>query len=118
MPGCALSAPTSNFNYPIRDNFCQQATPPVLAVRALREYDVPPKFRPLNFEGVLQVPPIPATWDYFFQFEDEGVNWRTTPTTPSSSSGWRSGARLEDLPEAQRPATMGSGVAVTRLTGT
>jgi hypothetical protein len=116
---CIISAPTSNFNYPIATNFCQQATPQCLQSARYENYDVPPKFPDLlNFEGVLQVPPHPGDVDYFFQFEDEGVNW-ADDTDYTIFVQWLAEPEpaLEALPEAQRPATMGSGGPVTPLTG-
>ena len=116
---CIISAPSSNYNYPIATNFCQQATPQCLQSARYENYDVPPKFPDLvNFEGVLQVPPHPGDVDYFFQFEDEGTNW-ADDTDYTVFVQWLAEPEpvAEAIPEAQRPATMGSGVGATALTG-
>ncbi|RPH68880.1 MAG: hypothetical protein EHM78_17310 [Myxococcaceae bacterium] len=116
---CIISAPSSNYNYPIATNFCQQATPQCLQSARYENYDVPPKFPDLaNFEGVLQVPPHAGDVDYFFQFEDEGTNW-ADDTDYTVFVQWLAEPEpvAEAIPEAQRPATMGAGVGATALTG-
>jgi hypothetical protein len=116
---CIISAPTSNFNYPIATNFCQQATPQCLQSARYENYDVPPKFPDLlNFEGVLKFRPIPATWTTSSSSRTRGVNW-ADDTDYTIFVQWLAEPEpaLEALPEAQRPATMGSGGPVTPLTG-
>ncbi len=116
---CIISAPQSNYNYPIATNLCQAPTPQCLQATRYENHDATPKFPNLaNFEGVLQVPPHAANQDYFLLFEDEGTNW-ADDTDYTILVEWLNEPEpaLEAIPEAQRPATMAAGAGATPLSG-
>ena len=115
---CIISAPQSNYNYPIATNLCLASTPQCLQSTRYENYDTTPKFPDLaNFEAVLQVPPSPGNVDYIFKFEDDGNNW-ADDTDYTVDITWMSEPdSAEAVPDPQRPATMGAGVAATALGG-
>ena len=66
---------------------------------------------------MLQVPPHGANQEYVFLFEDDGTNW-ADDTDYSIFVEWLPEPDpAEQVPDPQRPATMGSGAAATALTG-
>ena len=115
---CIISAPQSNYNYPIATNLCQSSTPQCLQSARYENHDTPPKFPLLaNFEGVLQVPPHAANLDYFVLFEDEGTNWADDTDYTISFQWLNEYEAAEQVPDPQRPATMAAGAGATPLTG-
>ena len=115
---CIISAAQSNYNYPNATNLCQAPTPQCLQSARYENFDPTPSFPNLaNFEAVLQVPPNVANTEYFFKFEDDGNNW-ADDTDYTIAIDWMSEPDpAEQVPDPPRPATMGSGVAATPLTG-
>jgi hypothetical protein len=113
---CIISAPSSNFNYPIATSLCQASQ--CLQSTRYENYDTPPKFQNLsNFEGVLQVPPHAANIDYFFLFEDDGTNWADDTDYQIFVEWLAEPDQAEAVPDPQRPATLGAGRTGTALGG-
>ena len=118
---CIISAPVSNYNYPIATNLCQAPTPQCLQSTRYESPDAGsnPNLQNLgNFESILQVPPHPGAVDYFFLFEDEGTNWADDTDYTIFVQWLNEPDSAEAVPDPQRgPVTMGTGVAATALGG-
>jgi hypothetical protein len=117
---CIISADPSNFNYPLATNLCVDPTPQCLQSTRYENQATPLQFVNLaNFESVLQVPPHPASVDYYFLFQDQGNNWADDTNYTILVEWLPEPDPLEAVPDPDRPVTMSAtaGPAQTPFSG-
>ena len=100
---CLITANPASTNYSLAVSLCQEPVPQCMQSIRYENTQTPPLFTNLaNFESVLQVPPHAGQVDYYFVFQDQGVNWADDTDYQVQFDWWAEPEAAEQVPDPVR----------------